>query len=62
MPSIRVTGQHRLRACKNALVLPQDTQEKRDYALLSDILPTGYHGTEPTQVSTSDQGVTAWDM
>jgi glutathione-independent formaldehyde dehydrogenase len=30
----------------NALVLPEDAREKeRDYVLLSDILPTGYHGT-----------------
>ena len=31
----------------NCLVLPRDSQEKEnDYAMLSDIFPTGYHATE----------------
>ena len=31
----------------NALILPDDAREKeKDYVMLSDILPTGYHGTE----------------
>jgi glutathione-independent formaldehyde dehydrogenase len=35
----------------NALVLPEDAREKQnDYVMLSDILPTGYHGTELAQV------------
>jgi glutathione-independent formaldehyde dehydrogenase len=32
-------------------VLPEDAREKQnDYVMLSDILPTGYHGTELAQV------------
>jgi glutathione-independent formaldehyde dehydrogenase len=42
----------------NALVLPEDAREKeRDYVLLSDILPTGYHGTELAQVGVGDSVV-----
>ena len=42
----------------NALVLPEDAREKEnDYALLSDILPTGYHGTELAQVGMGDSVV-----
>lgn len=42
----------------NALVLPEDAREKeKDYALLSDILPTGYHGTELAQVGIGDSVV-----
>jgi threonine dehydrogenase-like Zn-dependent dehydrogenase len=42
----------------NALVLPDDAQEKQaDYTMLSDILPTGYHGTELAQVGTGDSVV-----
>ena len=42
----------------NALVLPEDAREKeRDYVLLSDILPTGYHGTELAQVGIGDSVV-----
>jgi threonine dehydrogenase-like Zn-dependent dehydrogenase len=42
----------------NALVLPDDAREKeKDYALLSDILPTGYHATELAQVGIGDSVV-----
>jgi glutathione-independent formaldehyde dehydrogenase len=42
----------------NALVLPEDAQEKeKDYVMLSDILPTGYHGTELAQVGIGDSVV-----
>ena len=42
----------------NALVLPDDAGEKqRDYTMLSDILPTGYHGTELAQVGIGDSVV-----
>ena len=42
----------------NALVLPDDAREKEaDYVMLSDILPTGYHGTELAQVGTGDSVV-----
>ncbi|MDT5217380.1 MAG: glutathione-independent formaldehyde dehydrogenase [Mycobacterium sp.] len=42
----------------NALVLPDDAREKeRDYVMLSDILPTGYHGTELAQVGIGDSVV-----
>jgi glutathione-independent formaldehyde dehydrogenase len=42
----------------NALVLPEDAQEKQnDYVMLSDILPTGYHGTELAQVSRGESVV-----
>ncbi len=30
----------------NLLELPQGTEHERDFTLLSDIFPTGYHGTE----------------
>ena len=44
----------------NALVLPDDAREKeKDYTMLSDILPTGYHGTELAQVRTGDS-VVVW--
>jgi glutathione-independent formaldehyde dehydrogenase len=39
----------------NALVLPEDAREKEnDYVMLSDILPTGYHGTELAGVDKGD--------
>jgi glutathione-independent formaldehyde dehydrogenase len=42
----------------NALVLPEDAQEKeKDYVMLSDILPTGYHGTELAGVGIGDSVV-----
>ena len=42
----------------NALVLPEDAREKQnDYFMLSDILPTGYHGTELAQVGIGDSVV-----
>jgi glutathione-independent formaldehyde dehydrogenase len=42
----------------NALVLPEDAREKeKDYTMLSDILPTGYHGTELAQVRMGDSVV-----
>src|ERR1700712_1122558 len=42
----------------NALVLPEDAREKeKDYVMLSDILPTGYHGTELAQVGIGDSVV-----
>ena len=42
----------------NALVLPDDAQEKEnDYVMLSDILPTGYHGTELAQVGIGESVV-----
>src|ERR1700684_3756533 len=42
----------------NALVLPEDAQEKQnDYVMLSDILPTGYHGTELAQVGIGESVV-----
>src|SRR6201992_2794612 len=42
----------------NALVLPEDAQEREnDYVMLSDILPTGYHGTELAQVGIGDSVV-----
>ena len=42
----------------NALVLPDDAREKQaDYVMLSDILPTGYHGTELAQVGMGDSVV-----
>ena len=42
----------------NALVLPEDAQEKElDYVMLSDILPTGYHGTELAQVGLGESVV-----
>jgi glutathione-independent formaldehyde dehydrogenase len=41
----------------NALVLPPDAREKeKDYVMLSDILPTGYHGTEPDRLPRADPG------
>jgi threonine dehydrogenase-like Zn-dependent dehydrogenase len=44
----------------NALVLPEDARDKQaDYTMLSDILPTGYHGTELAQVGTGDS-VVVW--
>jgi glutathione-independent formaldehyde dehydrogenase len=42
----------------NALVLPEDAREKQnDYVMLSDILPTGYHGTELAQVGIGESVV-----
>lgn len=35
----------------NCLPLPEGTQNEADYALLSDIFPTGYHGAELAGVS-----------
>jgi glutathione-independent formaldehyde dehydrogenase len=44
----------------NALVLPEDAREKElDYVMLSDILPTGYHGTELAQVGLGES-VAIW--
>src|ERR1700759_2397580 len=42
----------------NALILPEDAREKQnDYVMLSDILPTGYHGTELAQVGLGESVV-----
>ena len=42
----------------NALVLPEDAEEKQnDYVMLSDILPTGYHGTQLADVRLGDSVV-----
>lgn len=42
----------------NALVLPADAAEKEnDYVMLSDILPTGYHGTELADVGIGESVV-----
>jgi len=42
----------------NALVLPADAREKQnDYVMLSDILPTGYHGTELARVGMGESVV-----
>lgn len=42
----------------NALVLPEDAREKQnDYVMLSDILPTGYHGTELARVGLGESVV-----
>ena len=42
----------------NCLQLPEDAQEKEaDYAMLSDIWPTGWHGTELAGVSPGDSVV-----
>ena len=42
----------------NALVLPEDAEEKQlDYVMLSDILPTGWHGTELAGVQAGDSVV-----
>src|ERR1700749_2567196 len=42
----------------NALVLPEDARvEANDYVMLSDILPTGYHGTELAKVGTGESVV-----
>src|SRR5258708_9148125 len=35
----------------NALKVPQGTEHEEDFALLADIFPTGYHGTELAKVS-----------
>lgn len=35
----------------NLLELPSGTDKERDFALLSDIFPTGYHGTELAKVT-----------
>ncbi len=34
----------------NALKLPQGTEHEDDFALLADVFPTGYHGTELAQL------------
>ena len=41
----------------NALKLPQGTEHEDDFALLADIFPTGYHGTELAQVSPGESVV-----
>ena len=42
----------------NALVLPEDAEAKQnDYVMLSDILPTGYHGTQLADVQLGDSVV-----
>jgi glutathione-independent formaldehyde dehydrogenase len=42
----------------NALILPEDAREREnDYVMLSDILPTGYHGTELAQVGMGESVV-----
>ena len=38
----------------NLLELPAGTEHENDFTMLSDILPTGYHGTELAQVSPGD--------
>ena len=38
----------------NLLKLPAGTEHERDFAMLSDIFPTGYHGTELAQVKPGD--------
>ena len=41
----------------NALKLPQGTEHEEDFALLADIFPTGYHGTELAQVTPGESVV-----
>ncbi len=41
----------------NCLELPPGEEHELDYAMLSDIFPTGYHGTELAQVSPGDSVV-----
>ncbi len=41
----------------NALKLPQGTEHEEDFALLADIFPTGYHGTELAHVSIGESVV-----
>ncbi len=42
----------------NCLVLPEDAEEKeRDYTMLSDIFPTGWHSTRLAQLSPGDSVV-----
>ena len=38
----------------NLLELPDGTEHETDFTMLSDIFPTGYHGTELAQVSPGD--------
>jgi glutathione-independent formaldehyde dehydrogenase len=38
----------------NLLKLPAGTEHETDFAMLSDIFPTGYHGTELAQVGPGD--------
>jgi glutathione-independent formaldehyde dehydrogenase len=38
----------------NLLELPAGTEHEADFTMLSDIFPTGYHGTELAQVSSGD--------
>jgi len=41
----------------NALELPKGKEHEEDFALLADIFPTGYHGTELAQVSPGESVV-----
>jgi glutathione-independent formaldehyde dehydrogenase len=41
----------------NALKLPQGKEHEEDFAMLADIFPTGYHGTELAQVSPGESVV-----
>jgi glutathione-independent formaldehyde dehydrogenase len=41
----------------NALKVPQGTEHEEDFALLADIFPTGYHGTELAKVSIGESVV-----
>jgi glutathione-independent formaldehyde dehydrogenase len=41
----------------NALKLPPGTEHEDDFAMLADIFPTGYHGTELAQVSPGESVV-----
>lgn len=41
----------------NALKLPQGNEFEDDFAMLADIFPTGYHGTELAEVSTGESVV-----
>ena len=38
----------------NLLKLPPGTEHENDYAMLSDVFPTGYHGTELAKVGAGD--------
>jgi glutathione-independent formaldehyde dehydrogenase len=41
----------------NCLPLPEGTENERDFVLLADIFPTGYHGNELAQVSPGESVV-----
>lgn len=41
----------------NCLKLPEGTENERDFVLLADIFPTGYHGNELAQVSPGESVV-----